>query len=167
MKKRFERLLLLPALSLLVGFLFFGCAYERATNRKADHLSAETQVERSLKEVLDAAEKKDLGRLDGYHLYGPSFTKFSAFPPGRQDAMASRKGEHEGLNAISELKMHAMDLKIDDFGDVAIATFILDSRFNAAGASHQKQDQGTLIFVKDHGTWKITHEHFSPFQTSP
>jgi len=167
MKDCAGRLFLAGGQALLVGFLIAGCETERAASRPANRSSERTQIERRLNEVFDAAEKKDLARLDSYHLYGPSFTKFSAFPPGRQDAAASRRGEHEGLGAISDLKMHANDLKIDVFDAVAIATFILDSSFKVASAAHQKQDQGTLIFVKDHGDWRITHEHFSPYNASP
>jgi ketosteroid isomerase-like protein len=150
----------------MIAVLVAGCAASPTTNPQTAQ-KVQAQIERRLNEVFDAAEKKDLARLDSYHLYGLNFTKFSAFPPGRQDAAASRKGEHEGLNAISDLKMHANDLKIEVFGEVAIATFILDSSFKAAGNGHQKQDQGTLVFVKDHGDWKITHEHFSPYNASP
>lgn len=139
---------------------------ERTTSRTTNLANEQVRIARRLGEVFDAAEKKDLARLDGYHLSGPHFTRFSAAPPGRQDAASSRKGEHDGLKAISELKLRANDLKIDMFGNVAVATFHLDSSFKAAGAAHQKLDQGTLVFVKDHGDWKIAHEHFSPFNVN-
>jgi ketosteroid isomerase-like protein len=167
MKARTESVLLFTWQVLLAAILLTGCVTERATSRPANRSSERTQIERRLNEVFDAAEKKDFARLDSYHLYGPGFTKFSASPPGRQDAAASRRSEHEGLGAISDLKMHANDLKIDVFGNVAIATFILESSFKAAGNAYQKLNQGTLVFVKNHGNWKITHEHFSPSKTSP
>ncbi len=164
MRARAGNLLMVVGKALLSALLLTGCVTERTTSRTTNYSNEQVRIARRLSEILDAAEKKDLARLDSYHLYGPGFTKFSASPPGRQDAAASRKGEHEGLSAISDLKMHARDLKIDVFGDVAIATFILDSSFKAAGAAHQKEDQGTLVFVKNQGDWKITHEHFSPFK---
>jgi ketosteroid isomerase-like protein len=125
------------------------------------------QIEARLQEIFDAAEKKDLSRLDSYHLYGPKFTKFPAAPVGRQDAAIARKGEHDGLVAISALAMQATDLKIDVFGDVGIATFVLNSRFKAGGDPIERQERATLVFVKDHGAWKIAHEHFSPFKVNP
>jgi len=117
-----------------------------------------------LREIFDAAEKKDLNRLDSYHLYGPKFTKFSGATLNRQDAAASRKGEHGGLASINDLKMQADDLKIDLFGDVGIVTFILKSSFRAGGNSIENKDRSTMVFVKEHGVWKITHEHFSSIQ---
>jgi len=164
MKHCIRHSILLGAASIMLAALAAGCASSPKTNPQTHPQKVQAQIERRLNEVLDAAEKKDLERLDSYHLYGPKFTKFSAASTDRQDAATSRKGEHEVLNAIRDLKMHATDLKIDVFGNVAIGTFILDSSFNAGGTALHKQNQGTLVFVKDHGEWKITHEHFSPFK---
>jgi len=66
-------------------------------------------------EIIDAAEKRDFQRLDSYHLYGPKFTKFETQAPGRLDAEAARKGEHDGLGAATDVAMRADDLKIDVF----------------------------------------------------
>src|SRR2546430_725985 len=73
---------------------------------------AQTEVEGVLNNILDAAQKKDLERLDSYHLYGPHFTKFAPEQPGRQDAAAARKDEHDGLQAVTGLKMRISDVKI-------------------------------------------------------
>jgi ketosteroid isomerase-like protein len=130
----------------------------------ANQSREKAQVQRRLEEIFDAAEKKDLARLDSYHAYGPAFTKFSPGELGREDAAASRRGEHEGLATLSDLVMRADDLKIDVFGDLAIATFILNSRFKHGTDSIEKKNRSTLVFVKDQGEWKITHEHFSAFK---
>src|SRR4051812_12626918 len=106
-------------------------------------------------------------RLDNYHLYGPKFTKFSSESTSRLDAAASRKGEHAGLGAISDLAMHADDLKIDLFGNVGIATFIFRYSFKAGGNSFEKKAQGTMVFAKEGGAWKIAHEHFSTIKAEP
>jgi ketosteroid isomerase-like protein len=63
--------------------------------------------------------------------------------------------------------MQARDLKIDVFGNVAIATFILDVSFKTTAAQVQKQERSTMLFVKKDEVWKITHEHFSPFKPGP
>lgn len=127
----------------------------------------QAQIEQRLKEVFDAAEKKDFQRLDSYHFYGPRFTKFSAASPSRQDTNVAREGEHKGLAAISELRMRADDLKIDVFGDAGVATFVLNSSYKAGGGVVESKERSTLVFVKDEGFWKITHEHFSPIKANP
>jgi len=58
--------------------------------------------------------------------------------------------------------MRADALRVDVFGNVGIATFILDYSFDSGGQTIHKKDRSTLVFVKEGGTWKITHEHLSP-----
>jgi len=150
----------------LVAILFAGCASIPTADLNANHPEARAQIERRLHEIFDAAEKKDLPRLDSYHFYGPRFTKF-AEQLGRQDAAAAREGEHAGSAAIKDLSMQADDLKIDVFGDTGIATFIMNYSFKSGSDAIQKKSRATLVFVKDRGAWKITHEHFSPFKSNP
>ena len=130
----------------------------------ARSLEARSQIEWRLQEIFAAAQTKDFVRLDSYHLYGPKFTKFSPGSAARLDAVAGRQGEHDGLGAITGLKMRAEALKVDLFGDVAIATFILDYSFEASGATVQRKERSTLVFVKEQGEWLIAHEHLSPIQ---
>ena len=84
-------------LLLAVALLVAGCASMSTASLNTDNPEERAQIQRRLKEVFDAAEKKDLKRLDGYHFYGPKFTKFAAEQLDRQDADAARKGEHDGL----------------------------------------------------------------------
>ena len=131
---------------------------------QADPAAAQTQIERRLQQIFTAAETKDFNRLDSYHLYGPKFSKFSGASAERLDAAAGRKGEHDGLGSITGLKMRADALKIDLFGDVAIATFILNYSFDSRGATVQKRERSTLVFVREREDWLIAHEHLSPIQ---
>jgi ketosteroid isomerase-like protein len=62
--------------------------------------------------------------------------------------------------------MKADELKIDVFGDVGIATFILAYHFKAGTETIEKTER-SLVFVKDRGDWKIVHEHFSAFKPEP
>jgi ketosteroid isomerase-like protein len=149
------------ASALLAGFLATGCACLRTADPQADHPDDRAQIERRLQEVLVAAENKDFDKLDSYHLYGPKFTKFTTSSPERLDATAGRKGEHDGLGSAKGLKMRANALKIDVFGNVGIATFILDYSFDSSGESVHRKERSTLVFVKEGGAWKIAHEHLS------
>lgn len=155
------------AWGLAVVIAVAGCSSAPTLNSPAESAVGSAQIQNRLNEIFDAAAKKDLPRLDSYHYYGPKFSKFPAGPVGRQDAAIARQGEHDGLGAISALTMQAEDLKIDRFGDVGIATFILHSRFEASAGQLERKERATLVFVKDHGAWKIAHEHFSPFKVKP
>jgi len=145
----------------LGAFLAAGCASPRTTESSADSPAARAQIEQSLQAVFLAAERADFDRLDSYHLYGPKFTKFTSSSSERLDASVGRKGEHDGLGAARGLKMRAEALKIDLFGEVGIATFILDYSFDSGGETVRRRERSTLVFVKEAGAWKIAHEHLS------
>ena len=151
----------------LVAVLLVGCATAQKDNLSRDYPKERVEVHRRLLETFDAAEKKDFNRLDSYHFYGPKFTKFAPEASGRLDAQAARKGEHEGLGPIANLSMRAEDLKIDVFGDVAVATFVFNYSFTVEADSIRRQAFASMVFVKDRGEWKITHEHFSAPKTNP
>jgi ketosteroid isomerase-like protein len=166
MKNFIKHSIVLSAAPIMVVVWTAGCASSPQTNPHTAQKD-QAQIERRLNEIFDAAEKKDLERLDSYHLYGPNFTKFAASSAGRLDAAAGRKGEHDGLSAIKDLMMQAEELKVDVFGDVAVATFTLKSSFKLATDTIEKKEHATLVFVKEQGSWKITHEHFSPIKATP
>ena len=155
----------------VAALLLVGCAStptSRLTPQPAVAPGEEkAQIERRLKEIFDAAEKKDMDRLDSYHFYGPHFTKFSGATAARQDSAVARAGEHEGLGSIDGLLMQAENLKIEVFGSTAVATFILDCSFMAGNHGVDKKEQATMILVREGDQWKIVHEHFSAFKTAP
>ena len=125
--------------------------------------SEQAAVKTRLAEIFRAAETKDMQRLDSYHAYGPHFTKFASSGQ-RMDAAAAREGEHVGLRATAGLKLQADELKIDVFGNAAVATFIAAMSFQSGADKVTKRERCTLLFVKSSGSWKIVHEHFSPAQ---
>src|SRR2546430_16550806 len=147
-------------LLLLITLLLTSCAAP-PRGQRPDHPRERAQIQIRLNEIMDAAVKKDLPRLESYHLYGPKFTKFSPETPGLQDAATARKSEHDGLLGANGLSMSATDLRIDLFGNVAITTFVLHYSFKTETGDIQKQARTTMVFVKNHGSWKITHEHLS------
>jgi len=151
-------------IALAAGILTAGCVSPRNAEVQTDYSNARTQIEQRLREVIVAAETKDFDSLDSYHLYGPKFTKFTGSSAERLDATAGREGEHKGLGAATGLKMRADSLKIDVFGKVGIATFILDYSFDSAGQTIRRKERSTLVFINDAGSWKIAHEHLSPIK---
>ena len=152
----------LPCLLVLLA----GCA--TAPNpRMEDNTQQKAQLRHVLDEIVDACEKKDLDRLDRQHLYGASFTKFDSASPTRWDASAARQGEHRGLSAANDLHMRMDDLNIQVFGHTGICTFILAYSFKSGAETVQKQTRATLVFVRDHGAWKIVHEHLSSIAPVP
>lgn len=147
----------IPVLALMVA----GCASTPPANLDAAHPEAQKQIQTRLQEIFDAATRKDFARLDSYHLYGPKFTKFATESPDRQDAATAREAEHNGLQAVSEMKVQVENLKVDVFSDVGVATFILRYRFAVGAATVEREAKGTIVLARDDQSWKIVHEHFS------
>lgn len=145
--------------------LFTGCASARRPSGVRSG-NDEAEVKQRLAEILDAAETKDLSRLDSYHWYGPHFTKFAGTGP-RLDATLARAGEHKGLSALTGLKLRTEDLQVDVFENTAVATFTMVATIGGTNSASPtsnpitKRERGTLVFVKHEGSWKIIHEHFS------
>jgi ketosteroid isomerase-like protein len=156
----------LPALVVPLMLLAASCTAVRPGDAQPEGEQERLQIERRLQEIMVAAENKDFERLEGYHLYGPTFTKFSGSSPARLDAAATRQLEHDGLASLNGLQMRADGLKIDLFGTVGIATFILNYSFAASGEVLHRKDRSTLVFVRERGDWKIVHEHLSPISTA-
>jgi hypothetical protein len=123
---------------------------------------AQREVERTLEEVLSAAERKDFVRLESLHLYGQKFTRWDGKGPGRQDAEATRLAERAGLEPLDAFHAAAKDLKVDIFGKTAVSTFVMAYEVTARGQSSRAAARATLVWVKVASGWKIVHEHFSP-----
>ena len=130
---------------------------------------AQAAVERRLQEIMDAAQTKDVDRLESYHLYGPKFTKFDDFEPlERQDGETTRQLEREAITGVKAFVPHVADLKVDVFGPVAVATFVFDYAVTTNDDDRLSvRARSTLVFAKDGTEWKIVHEHFSPFKSNP
>lgn len=69
----------------------------------------------------------------------------------------------EGFSSFTGInKWEVNDLKIDVFGDVALATFHSDFQQIIESDILKVNAQMALLFVNTEDGWKITHEHSSP-----
>jgi ketosteroid isomerase-like protein len=129
---------------------------------------ARAQVEATLDDIMQAVGKKDFERLAGHHLDSPKFSKFDDFEPlGRQDIEEANRSEAEGLGGVEGFAYALEDLRVDVFGPAAVATFVFDYRFHADGEPMALRARTTMVFVDEGGSWKIAHEHLSPFKSNP
>ena len=155
---------------LVVGSLgvLLGCQPKKEDIVNLQYPKEQKQIEQTVHEIFDAAKRKDFDRLEAFHLIGPKFTKFDDWEPlSRQDAQTAMKAERDGFAAVSDLSLDIQDFKADVFGDVAIATFMLDYTMKMGDTPVAGKTRSTLVFVRVGNSWKITHEHFSPFKSNP
>ena len=123
------------------------------------------RVEERLNEIMAAARNKAIEELESYHAFGPKFTKFDDFEPlDRQDAETTRRIEREAILGVDEFAPAVVDLRVDVFGSVAVATFVMDYEvLEPGGERHSFRARATMVFASEDGQWLIVHEHFSPF----
>jgi len=154
----------------VLAFVILSCGKtESKTDVNSEMYPAEQEkIKNILTHIFDLAKTKQLDSLESYHLYGPKFTKFDdGEQPNRMDAESSKKGERDLFTAVSSFSYTLDDLKVDVFGDAAIATFIINVAFKMGDNEGTAKSRGTLVFVKLGEDWKITHEHFSPYGIPP
>lgn len=126
------------------------------------------EVTAMLHDLLEAVRDRDVDRLESLHRYGPKFTKFDDFEPlHRQDAETCRLAEREGIEGLDEADFTLRDLQVDVFGQVSVATFVLEQRMRAGAETVSADARSTLVLVREDGRWRITHEHFSAFKANP
>src|SRR4051812_15252100 len=128
----------------------------------ASEADDQAKVTKIINEIVDAAQKKQIDRLEAFHDYGPKFSKFEDDGLGRQDAAAGKKGERDGIVGVKAFNAKVSDLKVDVFGNTAVATMILAYDVDTGKEKMAGKDRTTLVFVKEGGAWKIVHEHSSP-----
>ncbi len=114
---------------------------------------------------MSAARRQAIDELESYHAFGPKFTKFDDFEPlERQDAETTRRLEREAILGVREFDPRLVDLKVDVFGAVAVATFVMEYRVvDDEGQRHTFRARATIVLAKEESGWLIVHEHFSPF----
>lgn len=119
----------------------------------------------TLHQVMSAARRQAVEELESYHAFGPKFTKFDDFEPlTRQDAEATKRLEREAVAGVKEFVPEIVDLKVDVFGPVAVATFVM--AYEVVPEEDERlsfRARATMVFAADQGRWLIVHEHFSPF----
>ncbi|MCU1279217.1 MAG: hypothetical protein JWM53_2763 [bacterium] len=156
------------ALVLSASLMLAGTAIAKGNDVMKDAFADDqAKITKLLQEIVDAAQKKELDKLDAFHAYGPKFTKFEDDQLARQDAEAGKKGERDSLAAIKSFHAKVENLKVDVFGAAAVATFILAYDVDTGKEKMAAKDRSTFVFAKDGGTWKIVHEHNSPLKTAP
>ena len=73
--------------------------------------------------------------------------------------------------SVSDFDFQLHDIRIDDLGDAALATFLLESSgmviddYSFRGAAIKAKSRVTVVFVKQNNNWKMLHQHMSRFQT--
>jgi ketosteroid isomerase-like protein len=131
------------------------------------------EVSAFIQSFFEAGKEKDLTTLMDFH--SPTgFSKFDDNPPfTRQNSEEAFIHEQAAFANISDYQYKIEDLKIDIFGEVAVATFYLTyngvfvNDYSFEGMTVGSKSRVTMVLTKARGGWKMVHEHFSAFPDLP
>ena len=149
-------------------FGFAGCTSSLTTDSHgaADIIrepfpEAQADIREEMLALNDIGRRHDWDGLRAAHLEGPKFSEIgTGFERNGFEEMIAV--EIAGVSATQDLSIDFRDLKIDVFGDVAVATsFPLFTWTDANGEKGESQVRATMVYVRTPGGWKIAHEHLS------
>jgi len=127
-------------------------------------------VEGAVRAFFEAGKNKDLPALADLHGPRETFTKFDENPPyTRQDSDDAFMHEQAAFANISDYHYDIEDLRVDLFGDVAVATFYLSydgmvvNDYSFEGSTVSGKARVTMVLSRTNQGWRISHEHFSRY----
>jgi ketosteroid isomerase-like protein len=127
-------------------------------------------IEGLITAFFEAGKNKDLTSLADFHTSQDTFSKFDENPPfTRQDSEDAFVYEQAAFANISDYSYNIGDLRIDLFGDVAVATFYLTysgmfvNDYSFEGSPVGSKARVTMVIARTPKGWRIAHEHFSRF----
>jgi ketosteroid isomerase-like protein len=127
-------------------------------------------VEDTVRAFFEAGKNKDLTSLAELHAPRDCFTKFDENPPyTRQNSDEAFIYEQAAFANISDYRYAIDDLKIDLFGEAAVATFYLTyggmfvNDYSFEGSPVSGKARVSMVLVRTPGGWRIAHEHFSKY----
>lgn len=132
------------------------------------------EVAAAILSFFEAGKTKDMSTLSRLHGPRELFSKFDENPPyTRQSSDQAFVYEQAAFANISDYSYRLDDVRIDMFGDVAVASFILEysgmfvNDYSFEGTPVHSKSRVTMVLAVFNGEWKIVHEHFSRFPDMP
>ncbi len=148
-----------------VSSILISCTSEKPIKQdiiKNSFPEAQAELREVIKSIVNDAETASIEGLKAIHLNSNKFTKFGPRNFERQDVQGTNNSEEAFFGSISNYKLEVKDLKIDVFGDIAIATYYPIVSFVQNGEEKKGSGRQTLVFLKTPKGWKIVHEHGTP-----
>ena len=128
------------------------------------------EVEGVIRAFYEAGKNKDLTSLSAFHARPDRFSKFDENPPfTRQNSEEAFVHEQAAFANISDYSYIIEGLRVDMFGDTAVATFYLTYKgmfvndYSFEGSPVGSRARVTMVLTREKDGWKIAHEHLSRF----
>ena len=125
-------------------------------------------VETAIRGFFEAGKNKDLAALGDFHASRDQFTKFDENPPyTRQNSDEAFVYEQAAFANISDYDYSIEELRVDLFGEVAVASFYLSysgmfvNDYSFEGSPVRSRTRVTMVMARTPKGWKMVHEHLS------
>ncbi len=128
-----------------------------------DEKKDEQDVRNLVNKIFTIAGQQDMKTVESFHLKSPKFSKWDDQYPDIMDYDQNTVNEKEAFSALKNFTFQIPINKVSIWGKTAIAAFLIHGDATVNGNPLHFSARGTLVFVKEHGQWKIVHEHFSPY----
>ena len=122
-------------------------------------IEEQQEVIEAVNTIVIDAETANLDGLRDIHLVSDKFTKFGPRNFERQGVAQTNESEVDFFGKVADYKEEVSDLKVDVFGQVAIATYYRSVSYIQDDEEKRANLRQTLVFVKTDDGWKIAHEH--------
>lgn len=123
---------------------------------------AEAEVKATIIRRLDALKNRDENAVKA--LVDEQYSKFDDWPPYvRQETAEALRNEFGAFKVLSNYSYEIRDLKVEVFGDVALATFHIHYQGEMRSRRLDVVSRVTSVLRKREAGWKFVHEHFSRF----
>ena len=130
--------------------------------RDEGELIVEAEVANVITERLNGIKNRD--ELAVRAIVDERYNKFDDWPPfRRQEAAETLRNEFGAFKVLSEYDYEVKDLKVDVFGDVAVATYHISYQGKMRNKRFEINSRVTSVLRRQDLSWKIVHEHFSRF----
>lgn len=111
---------------------------------------------------IEGIKRKDAETIQGL-IDKEHYTKFDDWPPFERQGLDGLRREAEALKVLKEYRYEINDLRIDLFGDAALASFIIKYSGRMRHLDFNVKSRVTIVLFKVGDEWKIVHEHWSRF----
>lgn len=145
---------ILLAIAILVVVPIFVFSQTKNTKQKGND---EQAVRQAMGKIIKAVESNDIAALERLYADGFVFTTDSGIFQTRAERLGAMKSGKLKYESVS-----FDDLKVQMFGNTAVATLRVTSKFNADGQSQSGKYRVTGTFVKNKGHWQEVAAQVTP-----
>ncbi|MCJ7635817.1 nuclear transport factor 2 family protein [Candidatus Bathyarchaeota archaeon] len=122
--------------------------------------AAETEVGGVITKRFEGIKNRDENMVKA--VFGEHYNKFDDWPPfQRQEMDEALRNEFNAFKVLSNYSYELKSLKVDVFGDVAVASFLIHYGGEIRNKRFKISSRVTSVLNRQNSQWKIVHEHFS------